>query len=110
MELRHLRYFVAVAEELNFTRASRRLRVAQPALSRQIKQLEEELGAPLLTRNHREVRLTEAGAAFYTKAAALLEHAADAMESVRGGRREQPLRIGYVWGLFHSVVPELVRA
>ena len=64
MELRHLRYFVAVAEELNFRKASERLRVAQPALSRQIQDLEADVGAKLLTRNTSSVRLTDAGAAF----------------------------------------------
>src|SRR5438270_10978357 len=64
MELRHLRYFVAVAEELNFRKASDRLRVAQPALSRQIQDLEADVGTKLLDRNTSGVRLTDAGAAF----------------------------------------------
>lgn len=73
MELRHLHYFVGVAQALNFTRAAQILRVAQPALSRQIRQLEEEIGVVLLERNQRGVRLTEAGKAFLAEARALLE-------------------------------------
>ena len=64
LELRHLRYFVAVAEELNFSRAAQRLHMTQPPLSMAIRQLEQELGTPLLMRTTREVRLTEAGHAF----------------------------------------------
>jgi len=71
MELRHLRYFVTVAELLNFTKAAAKLRVAQPSFSRQIRDLEEELGVPLLERNSRFVRLTEAGKAFATEARAV---------------------------------------
>lgn len=72
MELRHLRYFKAVAELLNFSRAAEQLRVAQPALSRQIRALEEELGATLLDRNHMRVRLTDAGRTYYTHTCKIL--------------------------------------
>ena len=68
MELRHLRYFVAVAETLNFTRAAMRLRVAQPALSRQVSDLEEELGVDLLKRTSHGVLLTAEGKMFLEEA------------------------------------------
>src|SRR5512137_3003861 len=83
MELRHLRYFVAVAEELNFTHAAVRLRVAQPALSRQVKDLEEELETPLFERGRSGVQLTRAGKAFYRRARSLLTQAADAANEAR---------------------------
>ena len=83
MELRHLRYFVGVAQELNFTRAAQTLRVAQPALSRQIRQLEEEVGVLLLERNRCGVRLTMAGKAFLAEARALLEQSEQAIRVAR---------------------------
>ena len=64
MELRHLRYFLTLAEELNFTRAAERLMIAQPPLSRQIRDLEEELGSPLFVRGHHSLELTEEGILF----------------------------------------------
>lgn len=97
MELRHLRYFTTVAELLNFTRAAKQLRVAQPALSRQIRDLEDELGAPLLERSPRAVKLTAAGIVFLPEARAILQHAETAMQAVRAvarGERGQ-IQVGY---------------
>src|SRR5580700_3611412 len=80
MELRHARYFVAVAQELNFRRAAERLHIAQPALSRQIRGLEEEIDVLLLTRIGKRCRLTKAGEAFLRDAERIL---IQAKESVR---------------------------
>jgi DNA-binding transcriptional LysR family regulator len=82
MELRHLRYFKAVAELLNFSRAAEQMRVAQPALSRQIRALEDELGTPLLDR-HRGVRLTDAGRTFYAQTCKILAQVDIAIATVR---------------------------
>lgn len=83
MELRHLRYFVAVAEELNFRRAAERLRLAQPALSAQVKALEEELGVRLLERTTRSVALTQAGLVFLKEARGVLAAASQAEQLAR---------------------------
>jgi DNA-binding transcriptional LysR family regulator len=83
MELRHLRYFKALAELLNFSRAAEQLRVAQPSLSRQIKDLEEELGVRLLDRNRVRVQLTDAGRTFYTHTCKILAQVDIAVGSVR---------------------------
>lgn len=83
MELRHLRYFKAVAEQLNFSRAAEQLRVAQPALSRQIRDLETELGVRLLDRNRVRVQLTDAGRAFYAHACKILAQVDIAVASVQ---------------------------
>ena len=78
MELRHLKYFVAVAEEQNITRAAARLHVSQPPLSRQIHDLEHELGVTLFERGPKAVRLTKAGKLFLPEARAVLQRAEDA--------------------------------
>ena len=97
VELRHLRYFVAVAEMENVSRAAtQRLHVAQPSLSRQIRDLEDEVGVPLLERTARAVRLTDAGRAFLDEARAILKHTNEAVLKARaiGGKRETELHLG----------------
>jgi DNA-binding transcriptional LysR family regulator len=85
MELRHLRYFVAVAEMENVSRAARqRLHVAQPSLSRQIRDLEDEVGVQLLERTAKSVRLTDAGRAFLEEVRAILKHTDEAVQKARG--------------------------
>src|SRR5207302_8481835 len=84
VELRHLRYFIAVAEEENVSRAALKLHVSQPALSRQIRDLEDELGFLLLKRSAKSVRLTEAGRVFLTEARAVLHRAEAGVQTARG--------------------------
>src|SRR5450830_1889131 len=97
MELRHMRYFVAVADERNFTRAAERLHIAQPPLSRQIQQLEEEVGVRLFERGSRPLKLTEAGRFFHAHARQLLAQTAElASMTQRVGQIERRLSIGFV--------------
>lgn len=110
MELRHLRYFVAVADEKNFTRASERLNIAQPPLSRQIQQLEEELGVVLIEKGPRPLRLTEAGKFFHTHAKELLDKAADLKAMTqRVGKIDRKFAIGFVASTLYGLLPEIVR-
>jgi len=98
MELRHLRYFVAVAEELNFTKAAQRMCTVQPSLSQQIKDLEQEVGVQLLVRSNRKVELTEEGKAFLKEALLSLEHAEKAIQDARkvANISKDQLHIGFV--------------
>lgn len=110
MELRHLRYFVAVAEELNVTRAAARLRVAQPALSSQIKDLEEELQTPLLQRGRTGVQLTRAGKAFYLRARSILAQTVEAANEARtaAGAITGSLVLGFPSGIhLNYLVPAI---
>ena len=96
MELRQLRYFVAVAEELNFARAALRLRIAGPSLSQQIKALERDLGVRLFDRDRRSVALTASGEALLPQTRVLLEHADELRRSAAGRSATEPVRLGYV--------------
>jgi DNA-binding transcriptional LysR family regulator len=107
MELRHLRYFAAVGETLNFTRAAARLRLAQPALSRQVSDLEDELGVDLLKRTSHGVILTEEGKLFLEEARAILKRADESIAKVRALARGEfgELQIGYVPPLDLHMLP-----
>ncbi|MDB5875785.1 MAG: LysR family transcriptional regulator [Ramlibacter sp.] len=112
MELRHIRYFVAVAEELSFRKASQRLRVSQPALSKQIMDLESELGVQLFDRNRSGVRLTEAGATFLVEARLTLAQSVHAVtrtrEAAKGFRGR--LTVGYVEPVLMGFMTATLRA
>lgn len=111
MELRHLRYFVAVAEELHFGRAAKRLNMAQPPLSQQIRDLEHELGAPLFRRTSRRVELTAPGRIFLTEARGILGHARRAGDMVKASRRGEygSISIGFVTSAIYSAMTPTLR-
>lgn len=111
MDLRQLRYFVAVARERNFTRAAQMLHIAQPPLSRQIQLLEEELGVLLIARNSRPVKLTDAGRVFYEQALQVLGRVDQMREATRrvGLSQNSVLSIGFVASLLYGGLPPLVR-
>jgi DNA-binding transcriptional LysR family regulator len=110
MELRHLRYFVAVAEERNFTRAAERLHIAQPPLSRQIQQLEDELGVILFERGSRPLKLTEAGRFCLAHAQQLLAQTAELKAMTqRVGQIERKMSIGFVASTLYGMLPKIIR-
>lgn len=110
MELRHLRYFVAVAEELNFTRAAERLRTAQPSFSQQIRDLEDEIGTQLLARTKRRVVLTEAGRVFLDEARLVLAQTQRAVMLARRAARleDRRLTIGFVPAAEVKIFPTML--
>jgi DNA-binding transcriptional LysR family regulator len=112
MDLRHLRYFVAVAQELHFGRAAARLHIAQPPLSRQIRDLEEELGVRLFSRDRRKVVLTAAGQVFLREIGPLFGQLEQAVDAARRAERGEigTLHIGYVGAVVYSALPEIIRA
>jgi DNA-binding transcriptional LysR family regulator len=112
MDLRHLRYFVAVAEERHFGRAAARLRMAQPPLSRQIQALESELGFPLLLRSRRNVELTAAGTVFLDRARYVFEEVDRAVHEARRASAGETGRIavGYLSSLAYSGLTRFLRA
>jgi DNA-binding transcriptional LysR family regulator len=112
VELRHLRYFIAVAEELNFSRAAQRMHMAQPPLSAAIRQLERDLGVDLFLRTTREVKLTEAGHAFLAGARRTLADAERAAEDAKRAAAGElgHLRMGYSWSTRFETLPALGRA
>jgi DNA-binding transcriptional LysR family regulator len=112
VELRHLRYFIAVAEELSFSKAAEVLRTAQPSLSQQIRQLEDEIGVELFDRQKRQIALTTAGAAFLAEARQIIAqidtaalHAREAGHGLRG-----ELRVGYSFSAMMWTLPAAIRS
>jgi DNA-binding transcriptional LysR family regulator len=111
VELRHLRYFLAVAETLHFGRAAQKLGMAQPPLSQQIKRLEEMIGAPLFARTTRGVTLTPAGAMLRERATATMARLADDLEQTRrvGRGEEGRLRVGFSGSVMFTELPAAIQ-
>ncbi|MGY2053095.1 LysR substrate-binding domain-containing protein [Methylobacterium sp. JK268] len=111
MELRHLRYFVAVVREQSFTRAAETMHVAQPALSKQVQHFEEELGLDLIERGARPLRLTEPGRLIFEQALQILERVDDLRETGRRLRltERNRFRVGFVASTLYGRLPEILR-
>jgi LysR family transcriptional regulator, benzoate and cis,cis-muconate-responsive activator of ben and cat genes len=111
VELRHLRYFVGAAEAENVSRAALKLHISQPAVSRQIRDLEDEIGLPLLKRVGKSVRLTESGRAFLDGARKILKETDEAVLKARvvGGKRETELHVGDFPLVAARIMPRLLR-
>ncbi len=112
MELRSLRYFVAVAEALNFVHAAERLGISQPALSQQVKRMEAEIGTPLLLRTRHKVELTAAGKVFLPEARLALDQVEQAVQKARRAAQGEigQLRLGFVGSVLYSFLPEAIRS
>jgi DNA-binding transcriptional LysR family regulator len=112
MELRHIRYFLAVAEERSFTRAAARLNVAQSPVSHQVRQLEREIGVKLLSRSTRSVALTYAGEVFYERTRKILADTDEAADAARKAARGElgALSVGFTGSATYELLPTLVRA
>ncbi len=111
MELRHLRYFVTLAEELHFGRAAKRLHIAQPPLSQQIRQLEGELGFELFYRTKRNVQLTEAGQVFLGEVQQIMRQLQQAIQVGRQTSRGEvgQLVVGFVSSAAYNILPTILR-
>ncbi|WP_323122021.1 LysR family transcriptional regulator [Burkholderia alba] len=111
MELRQLRYFIAVAEEMNITRAAERLHMTQPPLSRQLQLIEEEIGLPLFERAARPLKLTEAGRVFYAQAKRLVDQADELAPLTRRlAQLSERIVIGFVPSALYGALPDVIRA
>jgi DNA-binding transcriptional LysR family regulator len=112
MELRHLRYFIVIAEELNLRRAAERLNISHPPLSRQLSDLEQEIGVTLVARGKRGLALSDAGRVFLAEARSIVAHAAEAIESARGAGRGEAglLRLAYPFGYFEPSLARVMRS
>ncbi|HAS43111.1 MAG TPA: transcriptional regulator [Microscillaceae bacterium] len=110
IEIRHLRYFMTVAEELHFRKAAERLYISQPGLSRQIRQMEEDLGVQLFERNNRKVQLTPAGQYLKKEVSVLLKNLEKAFEHTQLMEKGQEgsIKLGYVGSAMQNVIPELL--
>jgi DNA-binding MarR family transcriptional regulator len=108
MELRHLRYFAAVAAHGSFSRAANHLHLTQPALSRQVKSLEDEIGVALVVRGHNTISLTSAGEDFYEEAKDILARVDVAVRRIKTRPPGEKLRIGYVHSLTAGIMPRVV--
>ena len=112
MELRHLRYFVAVAEALSFTRAAQKLRLAQPSLTRQVRKLEDEIGVRLLDRAANRIALTEEGRLFLFESKKLLATSEEIVATVQRMKRGESaeLNIGYISNIHYGLLPATLGA
>lgn len=112
MDLRHLRYFIAVAEELSFTKGAERLHKAQPPVSQQIRQLEDEIGVTLLNRTRRHVELTEAGRVFLDQARQILRSTEGAVVQAQRAQRGEigRLTVGFFEHMSYTLLPPILRA